>query len=168
MLAFSGISGSSTRKCATCLPIAADIRLQRYPWRAVQASGRSSSCWVMRTLRQRPDIPIRIILPCRLRLRECEIRYIFDVRRVSGSSPLSSTTYEKSELLPYWECVRIFHFHQRYFLLIFTPGGFFILRAFFIRIFDFWRSACYNECRNSLGGRDGEKIHHRRKDGLAL
>ena len=28
------------------------------------------------------------------------VEHALDVRRVSGSSPLSSTTYEKSELLP--------------------------------------------------------------------
>ena len=44
-------------------------------------------------------------------------------QEVTGSSPAVSTTYEKSELLPYRECVRIFHFYQRKFLLLFTPGG---------------------------------------------
>ena len=78
MLAFFDISGSSIRKCAICLLIAAGTRLRHYPWRAVQASGRSSLCWAMRILRQRPDTPIRIIPPCRLRLGECEIRF-FDI-----------------------------------------------------------------------------------------
>lgn len=45
---------------------------------------------------------------------------------------LSSTTYEKSELIPHRECVRIFHFYQGYFLLMFIPGGFFILRVFLL------------------------------------
>ena len=49
-----------------------------------------------------------------------------------GSNPPSSTIYEKSELLPYRECVRIFHFYQGYFLLMFIPGGFFILRVFLL------------------------------------
>lgn len=49
-----------------------------------------------------------------------------------GLTPLSSTTYEKSELIPHRECVRIFHFYQGYFLLMFIPGGFFILRVFLL------------------------------------
>ena len=44
-------------------------------------------------------------------------------QEVTGSSPAVSTTYEKSELLLYRECVRIFHFYQEYFLLLFMPGG---------------------------------------------
>ena len=32
------------------------------------------------------------------------------MRRVSGSSPLSSTILEKSELIPHWERVRILYF----------------------------------------------------------
>ena len=60
------------------------------------------------------------------------VEHALDVRRVSGSSPLSSTTYKKSELILHWECVRIFHFYQGYFLLMFIPGGFFILRVFLL------------------------------------
>ena len=44
-------------------------------------------------------------------------------QEVTGSSPAVSTKNEKSELLPLWECVRIFHLYQRYFLLLFMPGG---------------------------------------------
>ena len=53
-------------------------------------------------------------------------------QEVTGSSPVFSTTYEKSELIPHRECVRIFHFYQGYFLLMFIPGGFFILRVFLL------------------------------------
>ena len=38
------------------------------------------------------------------------VEHALDVRRVSGSSPLSSTIYEKSELLHNRKCVRIFLF----------------------------------------------------------
>ena len=44
-------------------------------------------------------------------------------QEVTGSSPAVSTTYEKSELVPHEERVRIFHLYQRYFLLLFKPGG---------------------------------------------
>ena len=44
----------------------------------------------------------------------------------------SAPPYEKSELIPHRECVRIFHFYQGYFLLMFIPGGFFILRVFLL------------------------------------
>ena len=47
----------------------------------------------------------------------------FGGQEVTGSSPAVSTKNEKSELLPLWECVRIFHLYQRYFLLLFKPGG---------------------------------------------
>ena len=46
---------------------------------------------------------------------------------------------------------------------IFYPPGF-----SFICTFDSWPLSCYNDCRKSLGGRNNEKIHHRRKDRLAL
>lgn len=49
-----------------------------------------------------------------------------------GSSPRGSTIYEKSELISDWKWVRIFHFYQGYFLLMFIPGGFFILRVFLL------------------------------------
>lgn len=56
---------------------------------------------------------------------------IYLADEICGSSPATtsvlSTTYEKSELIPHRECVRIFHFYQGYFLLMFIPGGFFIL-----------------------------------------
>ena len=34
--------------------------------------------------------------------------------------------------------------------------------------FIFIKDISYNDCRKSLGGRNNEKIHHRRKDRLAL
>ena len=45
------------------------------------------------------------------------VEHALDVRRVSGSSPLSSTIHEKSELLHDWKFVRIFYFYQRYYIL---------------------------------------------------
>ena len=49
------------------------------------------------------------------------VEHALDVRRVSGSSPLSSTIYEKSELIPNRECVRIFCFYQRHYILMLKP-----------------------------------------------
>ena len=37
----------------------------------------------------------------------------FGGQEVTGSSPAVSTTYEKSELIPQEERVRIFHFYQK-------------------------------------------------------
>ena len=42
-------------------------------------------------------------------------------QEVTGSSPAVSTTYEKSELIPHRERVRIFYFHQRYYRLSVGP-----------------------------------------------
>ena len=42
---------------------------------------------------------------------------------VEGSSPPVSTILEKSELIPNWECVRIFCLYQRHYILMLKPRG---------------------------------------------
>ena len=48
--------------------------------------------------------------------------YEFALRQIQQSSPLVSTTYEKSELLPCWGWIRIFCLYQGYFTLSFVPA----------------------------------------------
>ena len=52
------------------------------------------------------------------------LEHPLDVRKVIGSSPISSTIYEKSELLHERKCVRIFYLYQRHFILMLKPRGF--------------------------------------------
>ena len=59
------------------------------------------------------------------------------VGQVIGSSPISSTIHEKSELLHDWKCIRIFCLHQRHSILmpmprgLYRPLGIFVLSALF-------------------------------------
>ena len=46
------------------------------------------------------------------------------MRKVIGSSPISSTIHEKSELLHDRKCVRIFYLYQRHYILMLKPRGF--------------------------------------------
>ena len=67
-------------------------------------------------------------------LDDIETAFESETGASEGCSSLSTPAppYEKSELIPHRECVRIFHFYQGYFLLMFIPGGFFILRVFLL------------------------------------
>ena len=84
-------------------------------WKRLERSGRTQ--WIVHRVESTQK--------CRKALFRNAFRHssYLHTQEVTGSSPAVSTTYEKSELLPLWECVRIFHLYQRYFLLLFKPGG---------------------------------------------
>ena len=72
-------------------------------------------------------------------------------QEVTGSSPAVSTTYEKSELIPNRERVRIFYFHQRYYRLSVGPR-FCLAQNRGLCTFDEAFLLLYNSSINQKGG----------------
>ena len=98
------------------------------------------------------------------------LEHPLDVRKVIGSSPISSTIYEKSELLHDRKCVRVFCLYQRHYILMLRPGGFHRPLGFFVLLIDA-TSIFFIRCivfRTVSVDRSASKSHHCRAQSLPI